>query len=1224
MKKLPKSLFAIMFMLVFAVVVLPAIKDDFAAGKSYAIENSDLYASDATASEIGGTFVFHVYGYGHGVGMSQHGAMQMAKNGDTYEKILAHYYPSTTLIADSSTPLTINYAGEDIPIVEYICKTTKKEMGYSSAGKEALKAQMAAIYTFAKYYNFDVLKSKHAYADNFEFEGTPIHKACLEYLGMADDTDTPVAKYVDYNGEAANTVYFSSSAGKTASAAEVWGAGSYPYLNGGVSSCEAVDAATVEISAADMKKYIMSYANDNDIAITLSDNPAEWLEILSHDSAYNADTGYVTEIRVGNVKVRGNAFRCNVLDFKIRSHCFAFEYIPEEETTTKPSATVFYPTTVSGTTAYPDYPATTSKYPVTTTKVPSTENDWFGTTVAATTTYPATTKHPGFTETTTKVHEETTVATTLPPMAENISRFYIHDITLIENYNGHWEIAHPEGCTPNGCDHNYFRYNEYPHQKITVYYNDGTEFTGDVYEFEERTGLNVVYRMDQSYSNQWSAGNTYEVEYHINYPGNAEGVSSTYKVTIIETPVESVELSFGCTQFVENVSGHPVYTVNEYGEIVYSYFHYDTHFNSVKIKFKEDYKFMEDIGYSYDIFDGQSAYNPWGVGKHTVTLSVLGYTESFEIEVVPTKEIRNISVEAARKVVEYVDGYTEHDIIDETTGEYINGDYFNYYVDSPTITVEFADGTVVKGDEWEIVSHLIPEARYSYYPFRVETLQSYKNQWTVGKNTAYIIILGRIIPFEVEVVPCPFSKIEFVKAPDKTEYIVGEFASTEGAVIRISYKDGDYLDVPLIYNGYYFDTHYYDSKLEQTHELFFSSPWMEKAGNDKITVSLSDRFTCEYPVTVKENLIESISIHNSENNDLIITAHNSDGTTEEMKVLNLWGDDGGSDGETETHTGGWLFTDKGIFMGYFYSYYSGHYAVQLQFYDGREHRDIDSNKLADCPWLDLWHKLHRYSHDPISFNGEMTEENVDLLVFLSLVSDDFYCRRAFSFDEYGGLKPVYDADFITQQIKKHLVVNNIDLTLSKRYNPSDNTIAINTDLLSEGLRVPRIAPFVFKDGYWYVEASSESYLDANEFCKSYYWIYDDELRIVAFGKDKISAPEKPSVSIMQPTETVISYGDSIILHADATKIPAGGYVEWTASNSNFEMEISADGTTCKITPKTSGDTTFTATVYDAKGKVISSDEQTMTSKANFFDRLIAFFKKLFSLTKVIPQVFKGI
>lgn len=284
--------------------------------------------STTSSSSQTGVFVFKVYGYGHGVGMSQHGAMAMAENGSTYEEILTHYYPGTTVKTDSPTPATIKYGGKDIPIVEYLCRTTKQEMGYSSAGKEALKAQMATIYTFAKHNGFDVARSKHAYADGFEYEGTKIYEACLEYLGMSSATDTPVAKYVDYNGSAANTVYFSSSAGKTTSAAKVWGADTYPYLKGGVTSPETVDVTTKEITAEEMKKLIEAYAKDNGKEITLSENPAEWLEIVSHDAAVNENTGYVNEIKVGSIKVRGNAFRCYVLDFKIRSQCFTFEYIP--------------------------------------------------------------------------------------------------------------------------------------------------------------------------------------------------------------------------------------------------------------------------------------------------------------------------------------------------------------------------------------------------------------------------------------------------------------------------------------------------------------------------------------------------------------------------------------------------------------------------------------------------------------------------------------------------------------------------------------------------------------------------------------------------------------------------------------------------------------------------------------------------------------------------------
>lgn len=45
-------------------------------------------------------FIFTVKGYGHGVGMSQNGANEMAKQGSTYEEILNHYYKGTVLTAN--------------------------------------------------------------------------------------------------------------------------------------------------------------------------------------------------------------------------------------------------------------------------------------------------------------------------------------------------------------------------------------------------------------------------------------------------------------------------------------------------------------------------------------------------------------------------------------------------------------------------------------------------------------------------------------------------------------------------------------------------------------------------------------------------------------------------------------------------------------------------------------------------------------------------------------------------------------------------------------------------------------------------------------------------------------------------------------------------------------------------------------------------------------------
>ena len=60
-----------------------------------------LRSTDFTLAWTEGRFLFRVRGYGHGLGMSQHGANLMAAAGADYAAILSHYYPGTVLAAAS-------------------------------------------------------------------------------------------------------------------------------------------------------------------------------------------------------------------------------------------------------------------------------------------------------------------------------------------------------------------------------------------------------------------------------------------------------------------------------------------------------------------------------------------------------------------------------------------------------------------------------------------------------------------------------------------------------------------------------------------------------------------------------------------------------------------------------------------------------------------------------------------------------------------------------------------------------------------------------------------------------------------------------------------------------------------------------------------------------------------------------------------------------------------
>ncbi len=57
----------------------------------------ELPSTKFSLTKKGGDIIFTGKGYGHGVGLSQWGALEMARQGKQYPEILSHYYPGTAL-----------------------------------------------------------------------------------------------------------------------------------------------------------------------------------------------------------------------------------------------------------------------------------------------------------------------------------------------------------------------------------------------------------------------------------------------------------------------------------------------------------------------------------------------------------------------------------------------------------------------------------------------------------------------------------------------------------------------------------------------------------------------------------------------------------------------------------------------------------------------------------------------------------------------------------------------------------------------------------------------------------------------------------------------------------------------------------------------------------------------------------------------------------------------
>lgn len=159
------------------------------------------------------TLVIEGAGAGHGVGMSQDGALGYAQHGWSDTAILAHYYTGTTLGPAPANSIVKVLQGSkviDVPLERYVRGVVSAEMP-SSWPMAALEAQAIASRTYALTSDaggsrFDV------YADT----------RSQMYLGVAAETATTNAavaatagQIVLYGGKPAVTFYFASSGGMT-------------------------------------------------------------------------------------------------------------------------------------------------------------------------------------------------------------------------------------------------------------------------------------------------------------------------------------------------------------------------------------------------------------------------------------------------------------------------------------------------------------------------------------------------------------------------------------------------------------------------------------------------------------------------------------------------------------------------------------------------------------------------------------------------------------------------------------------------------------------------------------------------------------------------------------------------------------------------------------------------------------------------------------------------
>jgi SpoIID/LytB domain protein len=189
---------------------------------------SGAFASTAAATS---TLVIDGAGYGHGVGMSQEGALGYAQHGYGYAAILAHYYTGTALgsvPANTTVRVLLDGKVRKLALETYVRGVVGAEMP-ASWPLAALEAQAVASRTYAI--------TDHAGGSRFDVYADTRSQLYLGTKAQTAQTNAAVAatagQVVTYAGQPAITYFFASSGGATEDVQYGFpGAAPEPWLRG--------------------------------------------------------------------------------------------------------------------------------------------------------------------------------------------------------------------------------------------------------------------------------------------------------------------------------------------------------------------------------------------------------------------------------------------------------------------------------------------------------------------------------------------------------------------------------------------------------------------------------------------------------------------------------------------------------------------------------------------------------------------------------------------------------------------------------------------------------------------------------------------------------------------------------------------------------------------------------------------------------------------------------
>jgi len=438
-----------------------------------------------------------------------------------------------------------------------------------------------------------------------------------------------------------------------------------------------------------------------------------------------------------------------------------------------------------------------------------------------------------------------------------ISSVEVDDFEVVEHSHG-WHVESTlDGATDST---EWFEYNIEP-DEITVNFTDGTSRTDAPQKFRDE-GYDVAFIPDEAQSDRtpWGVGE-HTVTARIN------GVSTTYTITVTETPVASV-IAVG-RSYREDTNCYPYSVIGIDGEVEEEFIWYDDFPETVTIIYKDDtaltcspHELEELTGYEGYSSSGQTK-NHWvGTGRHTVVFEYLGVYCTFEIEITESP-YDHISVDR----MEIVEGTNQYP-------DTVDGVKFKRYDCSPDrVNVFMKDGTKIVMDYQQQQDEFGESGVFS-------DDQAPDNVWGVGVHTAHYRLGGMECDYEVEILPGPvvsITAVDFVcieGLDGQTDYDFDRETLEShtwfrymynNTVVTVTLRDGT--EITTRNCGFEYEGEYYS--IECVDDQSYDNQW-QVGGEYTGTLSVCGK-SCTLTVWIDPNPIDRIEV------DPIVLTENVDG-----------------------------------------------------------------------------------------------------------------------------------------------------------------------------------------------------------------------------------------------------------------------------------------------------------------------------------------------------------